>query len=107
MGTTILHLSSMSLDLLLASTFVRLELICGCRYPTMTRFFAHLCLYLQMIDIPVAPLATQIVLEAYLQVLEVHPPASLLPILFPKLKSLGTLSRQQANATSSRFTPAH
>ncbi|KZP13590.1 hypothetical protein FIBSPDRAFT_797582 [Athelia psychrophila] len=39
-------------------------------YPTMTRFFAHLCLYLQMIDIPVAPLATQIVLEAYLQVLE-------------------------------------
>ncbi|TFY81397.1 hypothetical protein EWM64_g2615 [Hericium alpestre] len=40
-------------------------------YPTMTRFFAHLCLYLQMIDIPVPPLATQVVLEAYLQVLEV------------------------------------
>lgn len=37
----------------------------------MTRFFAHLCLYLQMIDIPVPPLATQIILEAYLQVLEV------------------------------------
>ncbi|KAH9971849.1 nuclear pore protein 84/107 [Lactifluus volemus] len=32
-------------------------------YPTMTRFFAHLCLYLQMIDIA-------IILEAYLQVLE-------------------------------------
>jgi len=38
----------------------------------MTRFFAHLCLYLQMIDIPVAPLATQVILEAYLQVLEVR-----------------------------------
>jgi len=39
-------------------------------YPTMTRFFAHLCLYLQMIDITVSPLAIQIILEAYLQVLE-------------------------------------
>ncbi|EGO23158.1 hypothetical protein SERLADRAFT_450816 [Serpula lacrymans var. lacrymans S7.9] len=39
-------------------------------YPTMTRFFAHLCLYLQMIDVPVPPLATQVILEAYLQVLE-------------------------------------
>lgn len=37
----------------------------------MTRFFAHLCLFLQMIDIPVPPLATQVILEAYLQVLEV------------------------------------
>ncbi|KAI0739444.1 nuclear pore protein 84/107 [Daedaleopsis nitida] len=39
-------------------------------YPAMTRFFAHLCLFLQMIDLPVSPLATQIILEAYLQVLE-------------------------------------
>ncbi|OBZ72749.1 hypothetical protein A0H81_06689 [Grifola frondosa] len=39
-------------------------------YPTMTRFFAHLCLFLRMIDMPVSPLATQIILEAYLQVLE-------------------------------------
>ncbi|KAI0723479.1 nuclear pore protein 84/107 [Earliella scabrosa] len=39
-------------------------------YPTMTRFFAHLCLFLQMIDLPVSPFATQIILEAYLQVLE-------------------------------------
>ncbi|CCM01547.1 uncharacterized protein FIBRA_03605 [Fibroporia radiculosa] len=39
-------------------------------YPTMTRFFAHLCLYLKMIDVPVPPLATQVILEAYLQVLE-------------------------------------
>jgi nuclear pore complex protein Nup107 len=38
----------------------------------MTRFFAHLCLFLQLIDIPVPPLATQIILEAYLQVLEVR-----------------------------------
>lgn len=36
----------------------------------MTRFFAHLCLFLQLIDIPVPPLATQVILEAYLQVLE-------------------------------------
>ncbi|KAH9850869.1 nuclear pore protein 84/107 [Lenzites betulinus] len=39
-------------------------------YTTMTRFFAHLCLFLQMIDMSVSPLATQIILEAYLQVLE-------------------------------------
>ncbi|KAF9244485.1 107-domain-containing protein [Melanogaster broomeanus] len=32
-------------------------------YPTMTRFFAHLCLFLQMIDITVPPLATQVILE--------------------------------------------
>ncbi|KAG1743857.1 hypothetical protein EDB19DRAFT_1697422 [Suillus lakei] len=36
----------------------------------MTHCFAHLCLYLQTIDIPVPPLATQVILEAYLQVLE-------------------------------------
>ncbi|KAF7298503.1 Nuclear pore complex protein [Mycena kentingensis (nom. inval.)] len=39
-------------------------------YTTMTRFLAHLTLFLQMIDIPVPPLATQIILESYLQVLE-------------------------------------
>ncbi|KAL6298142.1 nuclear pore protein 84/107 [Sparassis latifolia] len=39
-------------------------------YPTMTRFFAHLCLFLQMIEINVPPLAMQVILEAYLQVLE-------------------------------------
>ncbi|KAJ7221638.1 nuclear pore protein 84/107 [Mycena pura] len=39
-------------------------------YTTMCRFFAHLCLCLQMIDIPVPPLATQVILESYLQVLE-------------------------------------
>ena len=36
----------------------------------MTRFFAHLCLFLQMIDVPISPYATQVILEAYLQVLE-------------------------------------
>ena len=46
----------------------------------MTRFFAHLCLFFQMIDIPVSPFATQIILEAYLQVLEVRFP-SLHPFL--------------------------
>lgn len=39
-------------------------------YPTMCRFFAHLALFLQMIDMPVPPHAMQIILEAYLQVLE-------------------------------------
>jgi hypothetical protein len=42
-------------------------------YPILTRFFAHLCLFLQMIDNPVSPLAMQSILEAYLQVLEVRP----------------------------------
>ncbi|KAI0749092.1 hypothetical protein C8Q74DRAFT_1374190 [Fomes fomentarius] len=36
----------------------------------MTPFFAHLCLFIQMIDLPVSPFATQVILEAYLQVLE-------------------------------------
>ncbi|TBU51798.1 nuclear pore protein 84/107 [Dichomitus squalens] len=39
-------------------------------YPALTRFFAHLCLFLQLIDMPVSPLATQVILEAYLRVLE-------------------------------------
>ncbi|KAI9065014.1 hypothetical protein FKP32DRAFT_1675146 [Trametes sanguinea] len=39
-------------------------------YTSMTRFFAHLCLFLQMIDMPVSPYATQVILESYLQVLE-------------------------------------
>ncbi|KAH9951311.1 nuclear pore protein 84/107 [Amylocystis lapponica] len=39
-------------------------------YASMTRFFAHLCLFLRMIDIAVPPLATQVILEAYLHVLE-------------------------------------
>lgn len=46
----------------------------------MCRFFAHLCLFLQMIDIPVPPLSTQVILEAYLQVLEVSQTHNL-PIL--------------------------
>ncbi|KAH9940156.1 nuclear pore protein 84/107 [Epithele typhae] len=39
-------------------------------YSAMTRFFAHVCLFFQMIDVPVSPFATQTILEAYLQVLE-------------------------------------
>ncbi|KAJ7184429.1 nuclear pore protein 84/107 [Mycena filopes] len=39
-------------------------------YTTLCRFFAHLCLFLQMIDIAVPPMATQVILESYLQVLE-------------------------------------
>ncbi|KAJ2925851.1 hypothetical protein H1R20_g11243, partial [Candolleomyces eurysporus] len=38
-------------------------------YSQLCRFFAHFCLFLQMIDIPTPPLATQVILEAYLQVL--------------------------------------
>lgn len=53
----------------------------------MTRFFAHLCLYLQMIDVSVPPLATQVILEAYLQVLEVRdcPSGFYSPLLIPML----------------------
>ncbi|KAJ7771524.1 nuclear pore protein 84/107 [Mycena metata] len=39
-------------------------------YTSLCRFFAHLCLFLQMIEIPVPPMATQVILESYLQVLE-------------------------------------
>ncbi|EJC99448.1 uncharacterized protein FOMMEDRAFT_148674 [Fomitiporia mediterranea MF3/22] len=39
-------------------------------FPTLTRFFAHLCLFLRMIDMPVPADATQAILEVYLQVLE-------------------------------------
>ena len=37
----------------------------------MTRFFAHLCLFLNMIEAVPSPSATQIIFEAYVQVLEV------------------------------------
>ncbi|KAG2002400.1 nuclear pore complex protein [Coprinopsis cinerea AmutBmut pab1-1] len=39
-------------------------------YAQLCRFFAHFCLFLQLIDIPTPPLATQTILESYLQVLE-------------------------------------
>ncbi|KAF8639343.1 hypothetical protein AX17_001562 [Amanita inopinata Kibby_2008] len=39
-------------------------------YTPLCRFFAHLCLFLKMIEIPAPPLATQAILEAYLRVLE-------------------------------------
>ncbi|TFK71838.1 hypothetical protein BDN72DRAFT_816969 [Pluteus cervinus] len=39
-------------------------------YAHMCRFFAHLCLFLRLIDISIPPLATQVILESYLQVLE-------------------------------------
>ncbi|KAJ4468243.1 nuclear pore protein 84/107 [Lentinula aciculospora] len=39
-------------------------------YAPMCRFFAHLCLFLQMIDVAVPPDAVVIILEAYLQILE-------------------------------------
>lgn len=41
------------------------------QYPSMTRFFAHLCLFMQMSDEVVSPFVTQVILEAYLSVLEV------------------------------------
>ncbi|KZV71461.1 hypothetical protein PENSPDRAFT_630135 [Peniophora sp. CONT] len=40
------------------------------QYPSMTRFFAHLCLFMQMSDEVVSPFVTQVILEAYLSVLE-------------------------------------
>ncbi|KAJ3988288.1 nuclear pore protein 84/107 [Lentinula detonsa] len=39
-------------------------------YAPMCRFFAHLCLFLKMIDVAVPPDAVVVILEAYLQVLE-------------------------------------
>ncbi|KAH8091774.1 nuclear pore protein 84/107 [Cristinia sonorae] len=39
-------------------------------FPIMTRFFAHLCLFLQIIEIPTPALETQVILEVYLGVLE-------------------------------------
>jgi len=64
--------SAESVLLFLLTQILILPMDTAGRYPTMTRFFAHLCLFLQMIDIPVSPLAIQIILEAYLQVLEVR-----------------------------------
>ena len=57
----------------------------------MARFFAHLCLYLQMIDIPVPPLATQVILESYLQVLEVSPSPHTIAVVsnMPAMKAAG------------------
>jgi hypothetical protein len=37
----------------------------------MCRFFAHFCFFLQMIDIPVPLSSTKIIIESYLEVLEV------------------------------------
>ncbi|THH27911.1 hypothetical protein EUX98_g6279 [Antrodiella citrinella] len=39
-------------------------------FPIMTRFFAHLCLFLQIIEIPTPAVETQVILEVYLGVLE-------------------------------------
>jgi nuclear pore complex protein Nup107 len=39
-------------------------------YAPLCRFFAHLCLFLRLIDVSIPPLAEQVILEAYLQVLE-------------------------------------
>jgi hypothetical protein len=70
--TTMNHLSEFFPSVRYALPGCSHPLLAENRYPTMTRFFAHLCLYLQMIDITVSPLAIQIILEAYLQVLEVR-----------------------------------
>ncbi|VDB98104.1 unnamed protein product [Peniophora sp. CBMAI 1063] len=42
------------------------------QYPSLTRFFAHLCLFMRMADEEqhVSPFVTQVILEAYLGVLE-------------------------------------
>ncbi|EIN06492.1 nuclear pore protein 84/107 [Punctularia strigosozonata HHB-11173 SS5] len=39
-------------------------------FPSLSRFFAHLALFLRLIDIPTPPMATQVILESYLRVLE-------------------------------------
>ncbi|KIY49632.1 hypothetical protein FISHEDRAFT_40657 [Fistulina hepatica ATCC 64428] len=40
------------------------------QYPVYCRFFAHLCLFLQLIDMSPPPMAVQRILETYLEVLE-------------------------------------
>ncbi|KAF8492248.1 nuclear pore protein 84/107 [Gautieria morchelliformis] len=39
-------------------------------YARLTRFFSHLCLFFDHIEVPVSPLASQKILEAYVSVLE-------------------------------------
>ena len=39
-------------------------------YESICRFSAHLCLFLQMIDVPIPPEPVKIILESYLAVLE-------------------------------------
>ncbi|KAF8168933.1 nuclear pore protein 84/107 [Pholiota molesta] len=39
-------------------------------YDNMTRFYAHFCLFLQMIEVPVPPQAMQTILETYIGILE-------------------------------------
>ena len=68
-------------------------------YTTLTRFFAHLCLFLQLIDVPVPPDATQIILEVYLQVLEV-----LSAICSHNFSLIFRSSRMQDNVNISLYT---
>jgi len=69
------------LDIILNRTDARLELFAnkleqeafqksGFEFVEMCRFFAHFCLFLQLIDIPTPPSHTQKILETYLRVLE-------------------------------------
>ena len=51
------------------------------RYARLTRFFTHLCLFFNQIDIPISPLASQKILEAYVTVLEVSKIRYLSPII--------------------------
>jgi hypothetical protein len=67
-------------------------------YATMTRFFAHLCLFLQMIESPIPPFATQVILEAYLQVLEVQSTLLLLLTNSPHPTHTHPPARTPANA---------
>jgi len=40
-------------------------------YDSICRFSAHLCLFLQMIDVSIPPESVKVILESYLAVLEV------------------------------------
>jgi nuclear pore complex protein Nup107 len=50
-------------------------------YPGQIRFFAHLCLFMQLIGEPLPPTTTQRIVEKYLQVLEVSLLSPLLYVL--------------------------
>ncbi|KAG1856989.1 hypothetical protein DFJ58DRAFT_727008 [Suillus subalutaceus] len=73
-------------------------------YRMITHFFAHLCLYLRMIDIPVLPFAFQVILEAYLQVLVAADQKKLIAI-YAGAEEDNAVERHTMFLTSLELTP--
>jgi len=64
-------------------------------YESICRFSAHLCLFLQMIEVPIPPEPVKVILESYLAVLEA---SSTSPIFFLSVSHFIRSFRMQANA---------